>query len=90
MYKVIAKFADIQDDNYIYEVGETYPRKGLKVSKERLAELASVDNKARKILIAKEEEPEMAPEAPEMPQIEPEPEAEGIPQPEEEKPKEGK
>ena len=90
MYRVIAKFADAQDENRIYEVGEEYPRKGLKVSKDRLAELASVNNGARKAVIAEENEAEMAPEAPEMPQIEPEPEAEGVLQPKEEKPKKGK
>lgn len=64
MYRVIAKFADAQDENRIYEVGEEYPRKGLKVSKDRLAELASVNNGARKAVIAEENEPE--PEAEEI------------------------
>ena len=39
MYKVIKLFADLQDNNHVYEVGDIFPREGLKVSEARLAEL---------------------------------------------------
>lgn len=45
MYKVVKFFVDLQDNNQPYNIGDTYPRKGLKVSEERLAELASDKNK---------------------------------------------
>ena len=60
MYKVIERFADLQDSNHVYEVGDTFPRKGLEVSDERLAELAGVHNKQHKPLIAKVAEPKKA------------------------------
>ena len=41
MYKVIEYFTDLQDANYEYNVGDTFPRKGLNVSDERLAELST-------------------------------------------------
>lgn len=55
MYKVIARFADLQDGSHIYEIGDTYPRKGLKPSKERIEELASDKNKIGIPLIKLEE-----------------------------------
>lgn len=68
MYKVIHKFADAQDKNYIYEIGDTYPREGKKVSKERLAELASDTNKVRMPLIEAVAKAESVPE-PEVEEI---------------------
>ena len=56
MYKVIEMFTDLQDENYRYEPGDTFPRKGLKVSKERLEELASTNNKRGEIFIRLVEE----------------------------------
>ena len=57
MYKVIKRFADLQDNNYIYDPADascnTYPRKGLKVSDERIAELSGKDNKQGAPLIEK-------------------------------------
>lgn len=44
MYRVIEKFSDLQDDNYRYNVGDKFPRKGKRVSKARFAALASGDN----------------------------------------------
>lgn len=44
MYKVIYKFADKLDKNYIYEVGDIYPREGIDVADGRLAELSSSKN----------------------------------------------
>ena len=45
MYKVIKYFTDLQDGHYAYNVGDTYPRKGLNPSEERIAELSGSDNK---------------------------------------------
>ncbi len=45
MYKVIEYFTDLQDANYEYNVGDTFPRKGLNVSDERLAELSTKENR---------------------------------------------
>lgn len=45
MWKVIKYFTDLQDENYAYNVGDTYPRKGLNPSEERIAELSGSDNK---------------------------------------------
>lgn len=54
MYKVIRSFRDLTDRGYLYNVGDVFPRDGVKVTKERLAELASTKNKAKRILIEKE------------------------------------
>lgn len=51
MYKVIEYFTDLQDDNYEYNVGDTFPRKGLNVSDERLTELSTKENRQNKPLI---------------------------------------
>lgn len=51
MYKVIKLFADLQDDNYIYKEGDVYPRKGLEVTEERIAELAGNNNLQHQPLI---------------------------------------
>ena len=56
MYKVIKHFVDLQDNNYKYDVGDTYPRKGLNVLQSRINELASDKNKQKTPLI--EEIPE--------------------------------
>lgn len=61
-YIVVKDFSDIQDDRHVYHAGDTFPRMGLEVSKERVAELASKDNKRGEILIAEQEgsqEPEI-------------------------------
>lgn len=67
MYKVIKHFHDLQDVMktkngeiyHEYNVGDEFPRKGLKVSDERLKELAGKDNKQGTPLIVevKEETP---------------------------------
>ena len=56
MYKVIKHFVDLQDNNHKYDVGDTYPRKGLNVLQSRINELASHKNKQKTPLI--EEVPE--------------------------------
>lgn len=45
MYKVIKFFCDLQDNNCPYEIGDTFPRKGLSVTDERIAELSSDKNR---------------------------------------------
>ena len=45
MYKVIKYFTDLQDNNYAYYVGDTFPRNGVEVGAERIAELASDKNR---------------------------------------------
>ena len=44
MYKVIKFFTDLQDGNYPYNEGDTFPRVGVEVTEGRLAELAGGDN----------------------------------------------
>lgn len=50
-YKVIYPFADLLDDNYIYSPGDEFPRQGIIVGAERLAELEGSGNKIGKPLI---------------------------------------
>ena len=45
MYKVIKSFTDLQDNNYAYYVGDTFPHNGVDVDAERIAELASDKNR---------------------------------------------
>ena len=45
MFKVLAYFTDLQDDNHPYNVGDTYPRNGLTVTAERIAELSGKSNR---------------------------------------------
>ena len=45
MYRVINRFFDLQDNNHAYSVGDTFPRNGVEVDAERIAELASDKNR---------------------------------------------
>lgn len=45
MYRVIERFKDLKDGEHLYEVGDSYPRRGKKPSKARTAELLSSDNR---------------------------------------------
>lgn len=56
MYKVIKFFTDLQDNNHPYKAGDVFPRKGLDVTDERLAELSSHNNKRHIPLIEKVED----------------------------------
>ena len=56
MYKVIKSFTDLQDNNYAYYVGDTFPRNGVEVEVERIAELASDKNRLGVPLIEEIEE----------------------------------
>lgn len=51
MYKVLKRFADLEDNKYLYEVGDEFPRLGLKVSSERLKTLSGSDNLMKTPLI---------------------------------------
>jgi len=44
-YLVIKPFTDMQDNNYRYQAGDEFPRKGLEVSASRIKELASDKNR---------------------------------------------
>jgi len=50
-YKVIKAFADLQDCNHPYYVGDEYPRKGYSPSPERVDELLTDKNRIHKPLI---------------------------------------
>ena len=60
MYKVIYPFADLLDDNHTYNVGDTFPRDGVIVKKERYEELAGPNNKIGRALIQMAEEEPVA------------------------------
>lgn len=50
-YRVINYFEDLQDNSKAYNVGDTYPRKGLKVTNARIEELKGSNNLQKKPLI---------------------------------------
>lgn len=58
-YKVTRLFYDMQDSAHLYNVGDSFPRKGLAVSEKRIAELAGNKNRLHQALIVevKEEAP---------------------------------
>lgn len=64
MYKVIVDFADLQDKEHVYRVGDEFPRSGFSVSEARTIELASAANKRGFPLIEKVEEEEPQEEEP--------------------------
>lgn len=51
MYKVLAYFTDLQDNNHPYDEGDIFPRDGLSVSENRLQELSSTRNRRKIKLI---------------------------------------
>lgn len=51
MYRVIKFFTDLQDNDHPYNAGDSFPREGIEVTEERLAELAGSDNKQGEPLI---------------------------------------
>lgn len=55
-YKVIKYFTDLQDNSHAYHVGDPFPRTGLDVSKKRLTELSTDNNRQNKPLIERVEE----------------------------------
>ena len=44
MYRVIKAFRDLQDNNRLYSVGDTFPHNGVEAGAERIAELSSDKN----------------------------------------------
>ena len=52
MYKAIITFRDKQDNGYMYNAGDIYPRDGIMVDAARTAELAGSDNAIGRPLIA--------------------------------------
>lgn len=61
IYKVIEYFTDLQDNNHPYNVGDIFPRKGVEVTAERIAELASNKNRQGMPLISPVEAKEAVP-----------------------------
>jgi hypothetical protein len=53
MYKVLRSFADLQDNGYIYNVGDIFPHVGKNVSEARYHELSTNSNKIGVPLIKK-------------------------------------
>lgn len=51
MYRAILNFTDLQDDNFRYNIGDEYPRLGLKPSLARINELLSSDNRRKQPVI---------------------------------------
>ena len=62
MYKVIKHFTDMQDNNFAYDVGDEYPRKGVSVLPSRIKELAGNKNRQGCPLIEEIPDVEEAPE----------------------------
>lgn len=58
MYKVIKHFIDLHDNDHSYNVGDIFPREGVKVEGTRIQELAGSNNKQGTPLIELVEEPE--------------------------------
>ena len=54
IYKVISSFKDLEDNRHLYSAGDIYPREGVTVSKERINELKTDNNKVGKPLIKAE------------------------------------
>lgn len=63
MYKVIRYFEDIQDEMHPYNTGDIFPRDGMSVSADRLAELSTDRNLQRTPLIEYVSEPNAKPES---------------------------
>ena len=62
MYRVIKYFTDLQDNNFAYNVGDEYPRKGMSVLPSRIRELATDKNRQGVPLIEEIIEVEEVPE----------------------------
>jgi hypothetical protein len=55
-YKVLKMFTDLQDNRYVYNVDDTYPREGIEPTESRIAELSGKFNKQGVPLIEAVEE----------------------------------
>lgn len=65
-YRVVKMFVDLKDNNRQYNVGDSFPRVGLVVSKERLEELSTSKNRRGMALIEAVKEAEEADAAKEV------------------------
>lgn len=52
-YEVVEYFEDLQDNGHPYNIGDAFPRKGMKVSEERIRELSTIENLREVVLIKK-------------------------------------
>lgn len=71
-YEVIRDFSDLQDDGYIYHVGDVFPHGDDVVDNARLLELSTTANKRGMILIKAVREADDPKEASETAEIQPE------------------
>ena len=62
VYTVIHDFADLQDGEHIYRVGDSFPRSGVKPTSGRIVELLSNGNRIGTALIAEKIETARTPE----------------------------
>ena len=74
-YIVVSSFKDLEDNEHVYRVGDTYPREGKNIediSKERIEQLTTTNNKRGRVLIKEIgiEEGAQEPEATEEPKVE--------------------
>lgn len=74
MYKVIKSFNDLHDNHHNYNPGDVFPREGLVVSEERLAELSTDKNRIGTPFIEfiEDQEPKKASEKKSEPEKQPE------------------
>lgn len=52
-YKVIRGFADRTDNNYVYNVGDSYPRDGFRASDDTIKTLSTTENRHNSVFIEK-------------------------------------
>lgn len=77
MYKALTYFKDMKDNMHTYNPGDIFPREGLSVSDERIAELASANNRRGKPVIALVKEKKKKVEETEVAESEPKPKKKG-------------
>lgn len=57
MFRVLSDFADLQDSNHVYRIGDVYPHDGYTPTEERVEELSTDKNRLHIPLIKIVEEP---------------------------------
>lgn len=60
-WKVLQYFEDLQDRGHSYRAGDSFPRSGLEVSPQRIAELSGTSNRRGEPLIENDGDPEAPP-----------------------------
>ena len=60
-------FVDLQDNNYLYHAGDTFPRNGKEVDAGRVAELSGSDNAMGRPIIVEKVDKREKPKAAEKP-----------------------